>query len=453
MSVGGVGFQLTAYVIGSERGYILREAAADRVVKVLRLLHDFPQGPDRVRKIGYRGFFYHFLGIDGLRKQNFDFKATRDIDESLNTVELSVIDTALVLCGVVTAQQYFSGRGKVETEIRKLADEIYGRVDWPFMLDKGTNQFYLGWKPKEKRDDESGRFGRFLLEDQERLGHYSSKHADGKELPATLDYYTDEGVLIALLAIASPNPKHRVNPDTFFSMIRQGKPFIKTFPGSLFTYQFGSVWLDTRALGRDKDPAGKAPSVDYFENTRRAIQACRQYAVKNPERRTSLGDLRWGLSACDGPFHDYGAEAAPPLALAKMGGCIGGKGKFVERPLELGTLTVYGAACCIVHEPADTVAALWECQRLGLLHPRFGFADAYNLEIADAVTNCIDAHDPGVLRRKGPWANHCGFSIDHGPMLVLIDNYLEGQFTPKLFMSHPSIRQALKQLFPDAKLD
>jgi hypothetical protein len=450
MSVGGVGFQLTAYVIAAERGDIPRAEAAERVRNVLKVLHAGPQHAHAVGATGYRGFFYHFLGADGRRKLNFDFAASPDLDESLNTVELSVIDTALALCGALTAQMYFDG--DAEADIRRLADEIYARVDWPFLLDAETNQFILGWKPDERRDDDSGRYGRFQLRAPGGVGHYASKVVAGQERPATLDYYTDEGLLIALLAIASTNPEYRVDPGAFFAMFREGDELVRTFPGSLFTYQFASCWLDTQSLGADRDPAGRVRRVDYFENTRRAIAACREYCAANPRRRAGLNAVNWGLSACEGPFDDYFAEAAPPVALASAGGCVDPGGASHERPLEVGTLTVYGAGSSIVHDPDAAIAALWECQRLELLHPRFGFADAYNLDIADAKTDCIAAGDPRVLRRSGRWAGFTGFSIDHGPMLILIDNYLSDQFVPQLFMGHSGIRSALAGLFPDAVL-
>ena len=110
MTVGGTGFQLTSYVVDAQQGYLTRGEAAARVLDLLRMLGDHPQGPGRVGTIGYKGFFYHFLGIDGLRKQNFDFTATPE-DESLNTVELSAIDTGLVLAGVVTGQSQVLRRG------------------------------------------------------------------------------------------------------------------------------------------------------------------------------------------------------------------------------------------------------------------------------------------------------------------------------------------------------
>lgn len=576
MTVGGVGFQLTAYVIAAERGDVDRAAAASKTLAILRALNDLPQGPGRVGVAGYRGFFYHFVGINGLRKQNFDFTATANVDESLNTVELSTIDTALAICGVVAAGMYFTEALPDEAEVRDLAEQIYARVDWPFLYDSDLKQMMLGWKPNETRDDLSGRFGRFLLDDADGLGQYSSKSVGGVEVPATLDFYTDEGLLIALLAMGSPDPAHRLPRAVWDAMVRDtgGGSFVQTFPGALFTYEFFSVWLDTLALGRDNHPTHP---VDWGDNTRAAILAVQDYVRANPNGRATWshpeGPHFWGLSAAEGAFDDYFAHGAPSAALAADGGPVdgeslafeaesgtgdgsvmnraaasggltvwlhageqrtidfdlpcpadlsvvvrysndnfgpletvtisidasaigsfeaqdtgdfgsgwnvfeisdplaagslasgshtltvsvsGGDGFGVEidkvtlqgadgvRPLENGTTTVYGAASGIVFTPEAAVSALWSAQKLGLLHPRVGFADAFNVDIADAAL-------PGTrgLRCAGFFANSNGFAIDHGPMLGAIDNYLHDGFVPSLVMAHPQIRQALFELFPN----
>ena len=308
MTVGGVGFQLSSYVISAERAYIDRDNAAQRVADVLRTLNDQPQGPDRVGTIGHEGFFYHFLGINGLRKQNFDFTDTPG-NEALNTVELSTIDTALALAGVVTAGQYFDGGSALETEIRTLSDQIYERVDWNFMLNTAPgdkqNQFFLGWKPNEPNEGPA-----FEVPDTAGEGYYSGRVGD----PATVDFYTDEGLLIALLAMGSPEPSHRVGREVWDAMIRddEGGSFVKTFPGSLFTYQFAATWLDTQALGTDNHPTRP---TNFFDNTTDAIRTTVNYATDNPLGRTTLNMDRWGLSATEGPFDTYFAEASPDAAI------------------------------------------------------------------------------------------------------------------------------------------
>ena len=61
-SIAAVGFALTAYPIGVERGYLTREEAIKRCLVTLRFFHDGPQGTG-TDDIGYKGFYYHFLDI------------------------------------------------------------------------------------------------------------------------------------------------------------------------------------------------------------------------------------------------------------------------------------------------------------------------------------------------------------------------------------------------------
>ena len=114
-----------------------------------------------------------------------------------------------------------------------------------------------------------------------------------------------------------------------------------------------------------------------------------------------------------------------------------------ERPLEMGTSTIYGAASSILHSPDAPIRSLWASYQQGPLHPRFGFADAFNLDVHDALTGLIDPDGEKILRTAGPGAHFDGFAIDHDPMLAMIDNYLEDNFIPGLFMSDPNIARAL----------
>src|SRR5437879_1102453 len=107
-SIAAVGFALTAYPIGVERGYITRAQAAARTVTTLRFFWTAPQDSSISGATGYHGFFYHFLDMStGLRFQN---------------VELSTIDTSLLLAGVLLSQSYYDAADPVEAEIRRLAD-------------------------------------------------------------------------------------------------------------------------------------------------------------------------------------------------------------------------------------------------------------------------------------------------------------------------------------------
>src|SRR5258708_633442 len=95
-SIAAMGFALTAYPIGVERGYVKRGEAASRVKTTLRFLADAGQGPEPAGRTGHRGFFYHFLELRGGARAG-------------PWVELSTIDSSLILAGVLFGQQYFVG--------------------------------------------------------------------------------------------------------------------------------------------------------------------------------------------------------------------------------------------------------------------------------------------------------------------------------------------------------
>src|SRR5690348_12037956 len=133
-SIAAVGFGLTTYPIGVERGYITREQARQRVLTTLRFFSKARQSSDSHGAAGYRGFFYHF----------FDMKTGERFGDS----ELSSVDTAILLAGALVCQTYFDRFDPDELEIRALVDEIYRRVDWRWAQPKAP-AISLGWSPEE----------------------------------------------------------------------------------------------------------------------------------------------------------------------------------------------------------------------------------------------------------------------------------------------------------------
>ena len=138
-SIAAVGFGLTAYLVGVERGYVSRKEAADRTLATLRFFANAPQSNRATGVSGYRGFFYHFLDMNtGLR---------------VKQVELSTIDTALLLGGVLSCQTYFDRKNPAEADIRRLAEQIYRRVDWHWSQARpgtlGWPLVSMGWHPEK----------------------------------------------------------------------------------------------------------------------------------------------------------------------------------------------------------------------------------------------------------------------------------------------------------------
>jgi len=263
-SVAAVGFALTSYVVGVERGYVTRAEAAARTLSTLTTLWEAPMGPAAEGVAGHNGLYYHFLDGDGVRS-----------DDS----ELSTIDTALLMAGVLSSQAYFDRDDATEKAIRALADQLYRRVDWTWAYSPTHKPLLsLGWSPEDGFIDYDWR-------------GYS------------------EGMLLYILALGSPT--HPVDAQAWEEWTRtyrwdafQGAPHV-TF-GPMFGHQYSHVWIDFRGI---QDPYMRSKGIDYFENSARATYANRAYCIANPGKWAGYGELLWGLTASDGPF-DGNADTA-----------------------------------------------------------------------------------------------------------------------------------------------
>ena len=134
-SIASVGFALPAYAIGAERGWCARADTRDLTLTTLRFFWNAPQGPAATGTAGQAGFFYHFLDMEtGLR---------------FREVELSSVDTTILLMGVLFAGQYFDRDDAGEREIRDLSRRLYERADWNFFRTDGRRAISMGWHPEQ----------------------------------------------------------------------------------------------------------------------------------------------------------------------------------------------------------------------------------------------------------------------------------------------------------------
>ena len=253
-SVAVVGFALSCYPVGVERGWIARADAAARALVTLRFFWNSLQNT-RPDATGYKGFYYHFL----------DMKTGKRAWQS----EVSTIDTALLLAGALTAGVYFAEETPSEIEIRALAAAIYRRADWEWARG-GQATVRHGWKPR------SG----YL--------HYG------------WEGYS-EAMLLYVLGLGSPS--HPLSDDSFaaWTATYQWETIYDIdylYAGPLFIHHFSQAWIDFDGV-RDRFMHEKG--CDYFENSRRAAYVHREYARRNPHGFVGYGEDCWGLTACDGP--------------------------------------------------------------------------------------------------------------------------------------------------------
>jgi hypothetical protein len=387
-SIAAVGFGLTAYPIGVERGWVTRAQARGRTLATLRFFANAPMGPEASGRTGHRGFFYHFLDME--TGQRFE------------RTELSSIDTTLLLGGVLFAAQYFDRPEADEAEIRRLAIRLNDAVDWRWMLGRGPF-ISMGWNP------ESG----FIKSQWDRY---------------------NEATLLYLLALGSQT--FGINSGVWTRYTRNfdlgwgdhwGQRHLHFPP--LFGHQYSHVWVDFKGIA---DPWLRAKGIDLFENSRRATIAQRNYAIANPKRWRGYGANVWGLTACDGPgdfkrvidgrereFFSYSARGPDDR--------------------DDGTLAPTAAAGSIAFAPEIVLPALAAMkERYGAaIYGRYGFLDSFNPTLADPAF--ADAIREGGIVPGVAWVDDDYLGIDQGPIVTMIANYRDGLIWRRMHRSGPIV--------------
>ena len=301
-SIASTGFGLTALCIAAERRWIEPKEARERVRTTLRFFAD--------RSYHDHGWFYHFV----------DARTGERWDRS----EVSTIDTALLLGGVLTARQYFRG----DPEIVRLATKIYERVDFPWMLAGHPTLLSMGSRP------ETG----FI---KHRWGTYS------------------EHLILQLLAIGSPT--HPITPRAWRAWERRWITYAgyhyMTSRAPLFTHQYSHAWVDFR--GRRET---WYPYVDYFENSVKATRAHREFCLSLADEFPGYTENVWGITASDSA-RGYVAWGGPP------------RHQRID-----GTVVPCAAGGSLMFTPDISLAALRTMrEKFGdRVYGRYGFVDAFN---------------------------------------------------------------------------
>lgn len=384
-SIAAVGLALTIYPIGVERGMMAREHARARTLTTLRFFAGSRQGRG-LKDSGYQGFYYHFLDME--------------TGERAFNSELSSVDTALLMAGMLTAAAYFTGDDGAEREIRQLADQLYRRVDWHWMLAQNSDAAALlchGWKPR------SG---------------FLKYHWKG----------FDEALILYILALGSPT--HPIAPASYTAWLdgyrwesAYGIDYL--YAGPLFIHQLPHVWIDFRGI-QDRYMAGRG--IDYFENSRRATHVQQRYAIDNPRKFGRYGQFCWGITASDGPgparqthdgvrrvFYDYIARGVP------------------SGPDD-GTLAPWAVVASLPFAPEIVMPTIEAFCKLHLRE-----VNPYGFKASFSATFRHDAAGDDI-----GWVSRYHFGINEGPTVVMIDNHRNG-FIWALMRSCPYVQAGLRQ--------
>jgi hypothetical protein len=301
-SIASVGFGLSGLCIAADRGWLPRDQVYHRARTTLRFF--------AARMAHQRGWFFHFVNLrTGAREWQS---------------ELSSIDTALLLGGVLTARRCFES----DPEIVRYAEAIYRRVDFQWMLAGDPLVLAHGWKP------ESG----FL---KGRWDHYC------------------ELMILYLLGIGSP--AHPIPPESWPAWSRPVMNYQEyTYIGAadpLFVHQYAHAWIDFRGR-REASPA----KTDWFENSVIATRAHRAFCLSLAGEFPGYTGTIWGITASDSR-KGYVAWGGPP------------RHEAID-----GSVVPAAAAGSLMFTPDITLPALREMRRKfgRRIYGRYGFADAFH---------------------------------------------------------------------------
>lgn len=332
-SIAGTGFAIPVWAVGAEHGWIDRDEARERTLRVLRFLSSAEQS-DAPEATGYRGLYYHFL----------DMRSGQRVWQC----ELSTIDTALLLAGVRFAHAYFDRDDDGDRAVRRLADALTERVQWDWLtLQDGrfAGSMSHGWRP------ENG------------------------AIPYGWVGYNEALILYVLAAGCGYRDAEQAYARwTSFYRWQEpwpGEPHLTFAP--LFGHQYSHVFVDFRGM---PDAYMRDKGIDYFENSRRAVRAQRRYAIANPGGFDGYGADVWGLTACDGPGR-ASADGRRRFDGYTARGAIGPDSAQNDD----GTIAPTAAAASIVFEPQLVLAAIAAMRdRYGDrgLWGEDGFKDAFN---------------------------------------------------------------------------
>lgn len=391
-SIAAVGFALPAYAVGVERGWCTRAEARDLTLTTLRFFWNAPQGPEPSGMTGQAGFFYHFL----------DMKT----GERFRDVELSSVDTTILLMGVLFAGQYFDRDDAAEAEIRRLSDALYNRADWNFFRTDGRKAISMGWHPGEGL------------------------------IPANWVGF-NEGMFVNILALGSPTHPGPADlwdqwTSTYADYWRGQGPTRRLAFAPLFTHQYSHIFIDFRGI---RDGVMRKAGFDYFENSRRETYANRAYCIANPMGWAGYSGQLWGLTACDGP----GDFVLPYRGRRRKFFGYAARGPTNEPGgVDDGTIAPTAALGSLPFAPEIVIPCADALRQQPSVFERFGFKDSFNPSFT--FTNV--KMDTGTVDPRHGWVGKDYLGIDQGPILLQAANFRD-DFVWRTMRRVPAIRRGL----------
>ena len=277
--IGGSGFGVLALLVATERGWVARDAAVERLGRMLELLERAPR---------YHGAYPHF--IDGRSGEPIPFS---DKDDAADLVE-----TSFLMMGLLCAREYFDRGDAEEAAARARISTLWNDVEWDWFTRGGRNVLYWHWSP---------RYG------------WAMDHAIRGWNECLVTY-----------VLAASSPRHAIEPAVYHRGFASGPvfrnrkswygvdlPLGMPYGGPLFFAHYSFCGLDPRGL-EDR-------YANYWDQNQRHVRINRAHCVANPGGFEGYGESCWGLTASDDPA-GYSAHApdndngtiTPTAALASL---------------------------------------------------------------------------------------------------------------------------------------
>src|ERR1700728_880921 len=357
-SIAVVGCALSCYPVAVQRNWMSRPEAAALTLKTLEFFWHSAQS-DRPDVTGFKGFYYHFLDMQSGRR--------------VWQCELSVVDTTLLMAGILTAACYFDGVGD-EERIRDLSDALYRRVDWQW-AQNGLETVSQGWKP------ECG----FL--------HYGWEGYN-------------EATILYILGIGSPAQSLRESSFHDWTLTYQWENLLGydvLYSGPLFTHLFSHAWIDYRGI---QDEFMREKHSDYFENSKSAIAIHREYGARNPRSYVGYDRNLWGITAGDGPAYremQQNSRDRRSFCYMSRGGPFGP---------DDGTIAPWAMLATV---PFGAAAALRGTRRLLEKYPQVCTRDRFS-----------SGFNPTLETERGGWLSEGWYGLDQGLLVMMVENYRSG---------------------------
>ncbi len=356
-SIAGVGLALSAWPIAVERGWMTRAQAVTLTRTTLAFFRDADM-TGAPTSTGFRGFYFHFLDM---------MTGTRAWKS-----ELSSIDTAFLIAGMLAAARYFDRDTAHEREIRGMAQALHDRVDWRWMQN-GEGALSHGWKPERG-------FLRY--------------------------HWVGYSEALLMMALALGAPRHPATPGAYDAWLK-GYRWRKVYghahlaAGPLFIHQYAHMWIDFRGI---QDAYMRERGIDYFENSRRATLVQREYAIRNPKRFKDYCANCWGLTASDGPGPRVVEVDGKPRRL------LGYAARGAPHGPDDGTVAPWASVASLPFAPDVVLPTIRHIAGMMREHGSYRPGNSFN---------------PTWNAGTGPpgWVSPWRFALNSGPVVLMIENY------------------------------